>query len=278
MNRQYRRELERQERARQKRAERAVAKRQRMRTRLQERRREAAAQLSLRNWLARPYKSIDMLLLFLVLWGFRWLAMNAAGGDAAPAQELSAALLFAQAAFALVALLYIAFIARDGFQWSGIPGRQLPLSAVWGGGVVAGLLVFVLGRVFTQLLISTLPAGTSPAELGLVSPVRWADLGTMDPLLAAGLVAAFVVLIPVGDEMYYRRILGRIFSQGGRMTEGWVVVSTALLYTLGSGGVFPLPAAAAGGLVLGFAWMRTQAMGVVIIAHMVQAVLMMFWG
>lgn len=278
LNRQYRRELQKQERMRQKRAERAAAKRQRVRTRWRERRQQASAQFSFRAWLLRPYKPVDMLLLFFVLWGLRYWAMRVAGGEAAPAPLLSQALLVAQATFAVVAVLYLAFIARDGFHWSGPPGYQLPPSVVWGGGVLVGVVVYALGRIFTQLLMATLPAGTSPEEMGLVSPILWSGLMDMDPILAIAWWVIFVVVIPLGDEVYYRRILGRIFTQAGRMTEGWIIVSIALLYTLGSGGVFPLPAAAAGGLILTFVWMRTQAMGIVILAHAVQAGIMVFTG
>lgn len=278
MNRQFRREMQRQERTRQKRAEQALAKRRRARERIIQRRQEARAQLpSFRSWLTRPYKSIDMLLLFFILWGLRWAAMSYVGGEEAAASDLARALLVAQGAFALVVLLYIFGIARDGFQWYGPADRQLPAPFVWGGGIALGIVILGLGRIFTLLLAAALPADSSPAEVGLVSPLTWSDLTELPMLVAAGLAFTFVVLIPFGDEFYYRRILGRIFMQG-RMSEGWVIFSTAMLYTLGSGGVFPLPAAAAGGLVLGFVWMRTQSMGLVILAHGIQALGMLFLG
>ncbi|HEY8449702.1 MAG TPA: hypothetical protein VIL95_04405, partial [Bacillota bacterium] len=177
LNRQYRRELKRQEKARQKRVERALEKRQRVRGRWQQRRREAAAQLNPRAWLLRPYKSTDMLLLFLLLWALRWVAFRITGEAAVQsATGFSWALLIAEGAFALITLAYVLGLAREGFEWSGPPGRRLPVAAVWAGGLLSGLAAYTGGRVLTAILAASLSGDVTPAEAGLAPPLGLADL------------------------------------------------------------------------------------------------------
>src|SRR5690606_25518387 len=126
MNRQYRRELKRQEKMRVQRAERAAARRRRMRERLQARRQQIRAEaepfsVRFRRWLVRPYKAEDMLLLFAGLWLIRW-AASAAFGLTGVDVDLTAvtwAVLAGQAATGVLALAYVRGLAREGIQWSG---------------------------------------------------------------------------------------------------------------------------------------------------------------
>ncbi|HEX6988519.1 MAG TPA: hypothetical protein VF282_03565, partial [Bacillota bacterium] len=96
MNRQYRREMKRQEKMRLQRADRAAARRRRMRERLRARREQVRADLPpfrvrFRRWLQRPYKSEDMLLLFAVLWLIRWAAFAGFGLGGADTGSAAAA-------------------------------------------------------------------------------------------------------------------------------------------------------------------------------------------
>src|SRR5690606_4775492 len=135
----------------------AAARRRRVRERLRARRERVRTEgppfrVRFRQWLFRPYKAEDMLLLFAGLWVIRWAAFAAFGlgdaeaGAAARTGAVTWAVLLMQGATGALALGYIRGLAREGLQWSGPPGAGLPPPRVWGGGLAVAALAYGLGR------------------------------------------------------------------------------------------------------------------------------------
>lgn len=285
MNRQYRREMKRQEKMRLQRAERAAARRRRVRERFQARREQARADLPpfrvrFRQWLVRPYKAEDMLLLFALLWLIRWAAFAAFGlGTAeAGAAGITWAVLLMQAGTGALALAYLRGLAREGIHWSGPPDALQPAVRVWGGGLAVAALAYGLGRGGEWLVtrIFGLPTVMAPAQMA--APVDWAGLIDAGGVAWAGVFAAtFLLVAPVADELFYRRLLTRLFQRSG-MADRWAVLFGAFLFGLGAVGIIPPSRAAVAGVVFGYAYVRTGSTGLVILGHVLTALLTALLG
>lgn len=286
MNRQYRRELKRQEKMRVQRAERAAARRRRMRERMQARRQQARTQaepfrVRFRRWLTRPYKPEDLLLLFTGLWLIRGITSAAFGlGASQPAgpEAVTWAVLIMQAATAAMALAYLWGLAREGIQWQGPPDALQPPARVWGAGAAAAAAAYGLGWsadwVVTRLLNA--PQVTAPSQVTV--PVDWGVLvesGGVPAALAFG--ATFLLVAPVADELFYRRLLTRLFLRTG-MADRWAILFGAFLSGLGAVGIIPPPRATVAGLVLGYAYIRTGSAGAAVVGHVLTALLVALLG
>lgn len=231
MNRQYRREMERAEKRRHKRVGAMRSRRERRVTQGRE-----TAKAGLKNWFLTAYKPADMLLLFLVLWAFRYAAMfwlGSQGGDTVNPVHVVIAGIVTQGLFALVLVSYIRYLAREEVEWLGPPEEQTaPTAAVITGlllGVLAWGLTYLLGLGWTWLgRMVPLPEGPGATPLwipGNVPPAVAFD----SPTIGIGVaVAALVVANALADELFYRRVLMRLLERIGLREQARIFFSIFL--------------------------------------------------
>src|SRR5690606_422508 len=165
-----------------------------------------------------------------------------------------------------------------GIHWSGPPDALQPAVRVWGGGLAVAALAYGLGRGGEWLVtrIFGLPTVMAPAQMAV--PVDWAGLIDAGGVAWAGVFAAtFLLVAPVADELFYRRLLTRLFQRSG-MADRWAVLFGAFLFGLGAVGIIPPSRAAVAGVVFGYAYVRTGSTGVVIVGHGLTALLTALLG
>lgn len=276
MNRRLRREYEKFEKARQKQAERILEKRKRAREAMRERRREVVGRFKLLDWLQRPYKALDMLVLFAVFWLLRTYLYDVMEINlASRVDEIAGALSLALVVFIVAAVLYVRRIAREPIGWSGMGvDEPVPPRTLLGVGAGAGLIAYSFGWLGNRVFMLTMPEGAEPVAStspGIALPIDWAGMWSEQGAVAVLLtLAAYVLLAPVANELFYRRILMYIFMRNN-MSANWTVFFTTILFALSSVDTLPPAYAAAGGAVFGFAYVRWASFGMVVIAHIVMA-------
>lgn len=259
MNRWWRREMQRAERRRQQRVEALARRREARRRRLAERVRRDRPRVSFGEWLRRPYKPADLILLGLVAWLLPALAAGAlAGVGMSEAVRRAVIVLVQQAGIAVAVLAYLRSWAREGVEWLGPPGAQAPAWRILLVGAGAGAALWGLGWGIVRGLGPWIGRYTAAPEL---------PLPAVTPEAGALALAAVLVGAPLADELFYRRWVMRWFARAGT-PDRTAVLFSALLYGLwqGPGGSF---VGFLAGLAYASVYARTQATLAVVVMHLV---------
>ncbi|MEX2356341.1 MAG: CPBP family intramembrane glutamic endopeptidase [Thermaerobacterales bacterium] len=286
MNRQYRREMKRDEKRRQKRMEEVSERRRRKRqarmpnrAARSDRPAPGAADTAaprppvltrFKGWLLRPYKSLDMMLLFLALLGLRYIALAMVGGEEqalADPQLWYDSLFFSQIIFGLVIIGYLRYVAREGPEWLGPPANPMPAARVVLTGAGLGAAIWV-GTYTLTLAMLWLSGAPDTAIAGILTGAPWPGLVT---------AAVLVLVKPITDELFYRRTLMRIFFRTG-LSPRMAIFFTTFLFAIGQGTLDAVAAGVLAGAALTVAYARTQATLMVVTAHMVWGTLRLLLG
>lgn len=261
MNRQYRREMERAEKRRHKRAGAMRARRERRVTQGRE-----TAKTGLKTWFQTPYKPADMLLLFLVLWLFRYAAMfwlGRQGGDMVDPLHVVVGGIFTQGLFVVVLVAYIRLLAREEVEWFGPGDSQTSPPAT----VVAGFLLGVLAWGMTYGLtlgwdwlgtVITLPEGAGATSLWIPGNVPPASSFAATTAGIGAAVAALVLVNALADELFYRRVLMRLLERIGLREQARIFFSI-FLFAVSMGTTDYMLGSVLAGAAFALAYNRTQA-------------------